>query len=279
MKTRVYELPLNLYAFNHTAEKYYITKDGIVLFKDSSGACEEIKPVKIGKKLYVDINHCRYYLPKIMLIAWIGDLDLPIECLDEQYPTSRNIKYIIDGHLIKIDNIYYIANIPFKNIEGYRRYFISPFGTIYDELKNRFISHTLNEDSYHIVKIYNDKGKTKSVSIHRAVYKTYFGKISDNLEIDHLIAKSKNGICDIEAIPHEENILRARNNGCYGTTTEAEVHEICKLLQDGYRAYEIANLKGLYKPDTEYYKYLSYIYHIHNGECWKDISSQYNFIK
>ena len=216
-----------------------------------------------------------------MMIAWIGDIDLDVYCLDPLHPTSRNTRYIIPINNVtkKTNNKIYINDIVFLKIPNFSRYYISHNGIIYDYKKNRFVSHTLNEDNYHVAKIINDNGIVKTKSIHITIYQSFVGTIPDGYEIDHLISKSVNYLQYLECVTKNENLKRARFNGCYGNHDEDYVRYICELLEKGYHAFEIAKIENISLSGTAYKNYISYIHKILYGDMWKDISKDYNFKK
>lgn len=273
----IYEIPIMKKFLKPSEERYFITKDGRVFYGTFSSA-KEILREYIDGELKVMIDGIFVNVTELMMITWIGKINLPIFSANPLNPTSRNTKYIIPkvNHLLQ-DEIVKISNKDFKRICGFSRYFISNCGIVFDSKKNKFISHTLNEDNYHVVKIYNDNYICKTVTIHRLVYKTFVGDIPDGYEIDHLISKSINDVTHLEMISKMENLKRARKNGCYGDHTEHEVRKICKLLSLGYHAYEIAEMDGISTTTPGYRTYISYIHKILYKSMWRDISDEYDF--
>lgn len=70
-------------------------------------------------------------------------------------------------------------------------------------------------DGYHIAKLRRD-GKERSISIHKLVYLHFVGYLPKGLEIDHIDGNRINNIpCNLEAVTHKENIIRAVKRGSY----------------------------------------------------------------
>lgn len=274
---RIYELPFGIEKYS-TEDRYYATRCGKIFYGREHGDTIEIEPYMKNGKSYVKLFDEEYYLPKVLLIAWTGDIDLEVQCKDEYDPNSRNTSYRInDEDLVISDNCICIKEIEFKKISNYSNYYISNSGMVFDLNNRMFVSHKLNGDSYHTVCLFKN-GKFKTPTIHRLVYNTFVGEIPEGMELDHLYSKSRNGVDDVEIVTHQENIRRAQKAGCYkGNYTEEDVIEICELLQAGHQAFKICNMKGLYKGDPDYDRFLSFIYHIRNKETWKDVSDKYNF--
>lgn len=276
MGNRAYELPFEINKYG-IEDRYYATKHGKIYYGRECNGVEEVNLyIKNGMK-YVMIYNKEYYLAKVLLIAWVGDIELPIICNNEKNPTSKNTLYDLGSGVRKINNHYFIGNSKFKEILNFKRYFISDNGIVFDSYKMRFLNHKLNNDGYHVVRLCDDIGRCKTKYVHRLVYQTWVGEIPEGMELDHIYSKAKNGICDIEPVTHLENIRRAHKAGYYSDHTKEDVIEICDLLQSGMRPYEICKKKGFHNGDSDYCRMLSFIYSIRNGETWNDISKNYKF--
>lgn len=260
--------------------KYFIDKLGNVYYGNNRDGYTIIENKNIDDKLYVEIEGNLFYIPKLMLVTWVGDISLPIKCLNELKLSSRSVSYIINSYDIFIvdKDVITIKNIIFKKINRGTtgRYFISPSGIIFDTFTNRFVPHKINNDNYHIVILYKNS-KPNQYMVHRLVYETYVGTISPKIEIDHLISKSKNSIFDIEPVTHFENIRRS--NAVNSNYDETYIRKLCKLLSDGKSCVEIANIHGLFYGDKDYKNMLSYCNKLVNKKMYTHITDEYDFSK
>lgn len=275
---RLYEIPFVEKYESAKIDRYYITKLGKVYYGNKD--LEEILPIRKAGSLYINICGTEYYLPKLMLITWVGDIDLSIRCLDSLKPSSRNTSYEINNECVKVisDDVVTIKNMIFKNIpKTYSRYYISPSGLIYDKFSNRFVKHKINPDQYHIVVLCTEDSKYKNYMVYRLVYNVYVGELPDEIEIDHLKSKSKNSIFDIEPVTHNENVKRA--SLVNSIHDEKIIRDICCRLSDGKSCVEIANEYGIFRGDPQYKNFLSYCNRLVNKKMRVWITDDYDFTK
>ena len=120
----IYEIPIMKKFLKPSEERYFITKDGRVFYGTFSSA-KEILREYIDGELKVMIDGIFVNVTELMMITWIGKINLPIFSANPLNPTSRNTKYIIPkvNHLLQ-DEIVKISNKDFKRIGGFSRYFI-----------------------------------------------------------------------------------------------------------------------------------------------------------
>lgn len=273
---RLYELPFGIEHYDGNKSRYYVTKKGDVFYGNISQSVEKINTYISGGRAYVQIFNKEYRLAKIILIAFIGDIDLDFYSDDEEYPTSRNTKYIIED-IVTTDDSIFIHGVEFKRIISFPRYFISSTGIVFDSKNWKFKLHHLNQYNYHVISVEDEFGNNKTPTIHRLVYLTWVGDIPEGMELDHLYCRSRNGVDDTELVDHYENVLRAHSAGCYSDHTVEDVIKVCELLQSGMKSYRICHEFGYYKGDPEYDRFLSFIYKIRNHESWNHISKNYKF--
>lgn len=152
------------------------------------------------------------------------------------------------------------------------RYLVTEDGKIFSKRVNRFLSPCERDDGYLIVGM-----KDKTFRLHRIVAETYIPNTENLPEVNH-----KNGIksdChkdNLEWVTSKQNkehvwglglykdILEDHCNTLY---TNDQIHEVCKMMEDGYQNKEIVDTLQVNK-DT--------VAHIRCGDIWKEISKEYN---
>jgi hypothetical protein len=116
--------------------------------------------------------------------------------------------------------------------------------------------------------------------MHRIVLYT-FGDYDEELEVNHINHnKNDNSIYNLNKMTRKENAEDAAEYDLYefgedrhnAVFTNAEVHQICKLLEKGFPVSSIVEMMDLKNRGSVY----SNIDKIINGKSWVRISSQYN---
>ena len=167
----------------------------------------------------------------------------------------------------------------------FQQYFISTYGRVYDCISGQiWPKYTEVAENKYIV--FNAKfiyGYTRPLGIHRVMLITF----SPNPNASTLVANHKDGIkChnwiwNLEWSTVRDNMIHAVNNGLVpmgntrnnGLVPDEFVHEICKLIQDGYSPEQIQNM--LTPPVKCDFRRL--ITNIKNGHCHSFISKNYDF--
>ena len=152
------------------------------------------------------------------------------------------------------------------------KYLIYPNGKVFSKKTNKLLTPQIDSHGYYQVSI---SGKTKS--LHRLVAETYLPNTLNKREVNHIDGdKGNNNVTNLEWSTSKENKKHAWELGLYNhkgenhylsSIQEEDVHNICKLLQEGYRSVDICSLLNLDK---------SLVANIRSGRTWKDISSTYN---
>lgn len=176
-------------------------------------------------------------------------------------------------------------NPTWKNVEIDGKetgYLISNVGVVQSikQGKIKYLSPTYNADGYTGVKLYLD-GIKKSISTHRLVAQAFIPNPENKPEVNH-----KNGVKDfnwvgnLEWVTGKENVRHAfdtkLNRGRLGPEngmcicTNEQIHEICKLLQEGKQPKEISSILGIRK---------NIIDSIKGYRTWVHISKDYDFSK
>lgn len=135
-----------------------------------------------------------------------------------------------------------------------------------------------NEFGYCIVNIKDPvDGKWRTRRVHRLVAEAFLPNPEGKPEVNHKDGdKSNNCVSNLEWATSKENKDHGWANGLYtargelhvdSVLTDKQVHEICRLLEEGARNIDLARAFGVHK-DT--------ISRIRIGDNWKHISSLYN---
>lgn len=168
-----------------------------------------------------------------------------------------------------------------KNHPYFTKYLITDTGQVFSLFKERFITPHKNEFGYLVVNVVDpEDGKSKKRKIHRLVAETYLDNPENKREVNHIDSnKTNNHVSNLEWATSKENKDHAWANKLYSSfgeqhpdsvLTELEVHEICRLMEEGARNIDLCKAYGVHK-DT--------ISHIRSGDNWKHITCLYNLKK
>lgn len=167
-----------------------------------------------------------------------------------------------------------------KYIEKSDGFFVDEEGNVYRHGKKLNPHSSGAGDKYYRQRIYNLDGTVYRKDIHRLVAELFLDNPDKLPVVNH-----KNGLKRDNRVSNLEWCTQAHNNRHafeYGLNknyledhhsaqlTNEQVHEICKLLQDGWRNCDIASLYDVSKAIP---------CNIRNGISWVEISSQYNVRK
>jgi len=96
-----------------------------------------------------------------------------------------------------------------KPIKGFENYVISDCGVITNTKTGRVLKQNKNQKGYCQVQLSNN-GYSKTISIHREVFKNYNGVIKHGLEINHIDGNKENNCSsNLEQVTKKENMLKA----------------------------------------------------------------------
>lgn len=167
------------------------------------------------------------------------------------------------------------------------QYTIDEHAAITNTDTNQILNGWIEKRGYRAVTLKDPSSDTISYvrrTVHRLMAETFIPN-PDNLPVvNHKDGnKLNNELSNLEWASYKWNYDHARSIGLiktgdslsYATVDNETVHRICKMLEDGYRNIDIINAIGL--PNDRYGK--SLITRIRIGKGWKDISSQYDFVK
>lgn len=190
--------------------------------------------------------------------------------------------------------------IDLRNVKK-NTYFVSSYGRVRNS-GGKILSTYLDKDGYVKCTLYDEDGNRHHFLNHRLVAimfipipKHYFeeGYTLQTLQVNHLKPDDKKDLYykNLEWCTNVENIKHSVDNKLQepitcedhgrATLTNAQVHKICKMMQDFHSNKSICLAFG-YKKDTEehrkaYDKFRGILKHIRNRHTWVLISSQYTF--
>lgn len=137
-----------------------------------------------------------------------------------------------------------------------------------------------NRDGYKVVALYKNN-KSTAKTVHRLVALAFIPNPENKPCVNHIDGnKQNNNIENLEWVTYSENTIHSFQNGLQislkgedvatSKFTNDQVHEICKLMEEGLRNIEIIEKLGV--PKT-------LLKNIRNGSSWESIKSQYNIPK
>lgn len=166
-----------------------------------------------------------------------------------------------------------------KIIEGFSNYTVDFNGRIYSNISKRFLKVRVNEFGYNVVSLKDDlTGKFYSRKIHRLVALAFVPNPENKPEVNHIDCdKTNNNVNNLEWVTSKENKKHGWDNRLYtdkldnhtsSVYTNDQIEHVCKLLSEGFRNKDVANITGIHKD---------VIAHIKRGDIWADISNKYSF--
>ena len=139
---------------------------------------------------------------------------------------------------------------------------------------------SVNRDGYKVVGLWkNNKATAKTA--HRLVALAFIPNPENKPCVNHIDGdKQNNHVSNLEWVTYSENTVHSFENGLQipskgedtgnSKHTNEQVHEICRLMQEGLRNIEIIEMYGYPK---------SLLKNIRNGNGWEFIKSQYDIPK
>lgn len=136
---------------------------------------------------------------------------------------------------------------------------------------------SVNRDGYKVVGLWKDN-KSTAKTVHRLVALAFIPNPENKPCVNHIDGnKQNNHVSNLEWMTYSENTIHSFKNGLQiplkgedvsvALHTNEQVHEICKLMEQGLRNIEITQNYGYSK---------SLLKNIRNGDSWEHIKSQYN---
>lgn len=164
-----------------------------------------------------------------------------------------------------------------KYIENSKDFFVNEFGEVFREGKKLTPHSGGVGDKYYKQRIYNLDGTVYRKNIHRLVAETWLPNPNNLPCVNHKNGdKRDNRVSNLEWCTFQHNNQHAFDIGLNGNVledhhqailTNTEIHELCKLMQDGWRNCELAEKYGISKHIPA---------QIRKGITWTSIASQYN---
>lgn len=157
-------------------------------------------------------------------------------------------------------------------------YYVDEYGEVYNKNFKK-LKQKIKKTGYCELGLIQLDGSVKWCLIHRLVAQTYIENPENKPFVNHIDGNKLNNCVDnLEWVTHQENMDHAKRTKLihYGernknsVLTEELAHKICKLLQEGYRNYDITKMFSLGD---------GIVSSIRLGVTWVEISSQYNIPK
>lgn len=158
------------------------------------------------------------------------------------------------------------------------RYLIGNLGSVFDKKLNSYRPLYASKNGYIQVHL-NTLNGYKILLLHRLVCMA-FNNGDFSLQVNHINGfKFVNEDTNLEWVTPRENLMHALDMGLNyrgedkpnAILSNDQVHMICKMLEDGYNYFQIANQLNI---DYEYIKDI--LIDIKRGKSWKTISCQYH---
>ncbi len=168
-------------------------------------------------------------------------------------------------------------------------YEISTWGRIRNK-KGNFLKYYKDKDGYMKCTLFTESNKRKHFFVHRLLAIHFIPNPENKPEVNHLYPEDKTKLY-VEYLEwatgkenkehskktHRQEILSCSAHGM-ATLSNEQVHEICKLIVEGYKNSEICDKFGV-TDKKERYRFKGVIKHIRSGNTWKPISSLYGLSK
>lgn len=150
--------------------------------------------------------------------------------------------------------------------QGYKDYAVNETGQVWSIKSERFLKPMQGKDGYLRISL---KGEKKLV--HRLILQAFEPKDNpDNFQVNHIDGcKNNNQKYNLEWCTSKENCIHAVRTGLTSKSVQDEdtIHGICRLLEDGWRNKDVADVFGVSRQ---------YIGDIKSGHTAKYISDEYN---
>lgn len=163
-----------------------------------------------------------------------------------------------------------------KNLKEFNlsNYSVTKDGKIYSSYSSRFLKPSISQDGYYKVILIDDQKKRKDFRVHRLVGMAFCEGYVENLVINHKDGnKLNNHYSNLEWCTISYNTRHAIENKLQGSAggknllPVEKVHSICRLLEQGYRKKDIAEVLAVT---------VRHVTEIQNKTFWSWISDEYN---
>lgn len=110
-------------------------------------------------------------------------------------------------------------------------YLVSKNGSVFSTKTNKIIKAHSNSRSGYMYVMIMDNGKKKNVALHRMVYESHVGEISEGMTIDHIDGnKLNNSYSNLEQVSFRENIERSIYTQKTHHSIDQKPFDDCKIL-------------------------------------------------
>ena len=150
-------------------------------------------------------------------------------------------------------------------------------GNIYRIGNDKPKYQSVNRDGYKVVGLWKNN-KSTAKTVHRLIALAFLPNPENKPCVNHINGdKQDNRLENLEWATYSENTIHSFENGLQvapkgeevynAKHTNEQIHETCKLMEEGLRNIEIIEKLGVPK---------SLLKNIRNGRSWESIKSQYN---
>lgn len=148
------------------------------------------------------------------------------------------------------------------------QYYVLSNGNVFSTKTWDYLVGNLSHDGYVRVLLTDDNGVMKTTPLHRLVAMAFIPNPESKNEVNHKDGnKLNNDISNLEWTWSYENMAHAMKNGLRkSVVSDDQIHEICKMLEAGYRNCEIRDTLGVPIHCVKDIK----------GGCHMRISKEYN---
>lgn len=157
------------------------------------------------------------------------------------------------------------------NSIGLPNYAVTRCGRVYSLKSNKFLKPKIDRYGYEVVCLREDN-KNLHRTVHRLVALIYIPSVNKGMTVNHIDGnKVNNNVLNLEWVSSRDNLRHATETGLsVGTILSDEVvHQVCKLIQDGFRNCDVMQIAGV--------ETLSTVEKIKSGMYYQDISREYDF--
>ena len=181
----------------------------------------------------------------------ISDCDINVSLTDNIYDILSEKKIIYDDSKIKER---------WKYIDGYSKYKVSNLGRVMNLETKKFLNgYNMNKSGYvqKMINLFDDNKKLHGILLHRLVYSTFKGKITSDINIDHIDGNFLNNrlsnlkVCDNikDNINNEITILSAKINAYNRNMEKKEPtkHDYNIESLDGEEWVDVIGMEDLYE--------------------------------
>ena len=161
-------------------------------------------------------------------------------------------------------------------------YWISTYGRVYNEKTGYIMEGHIVSNGYVVVSFKTIDGKRIYCHVHRVMMLTFCPIPNPELFVVNHIdgVKTHNYIYNLEWVTQQQNVEHAFNMGLrkYGENsshaifTNAQVHHVCKCMEDGLNLIQLSYRVFDREPDQQIQSLCKNIY---SGKFWKEISCNY----